>query len=82
MKLLKYKKALNILWYALVAALIGMTILFKSSGVCYLTFAARLKSDPWLIVYVAVFAVFAVVTVLTAIADRAEKKQKKNEPPR
>jgi hypothetical protein len=77
MKLLKYKKPLNIAWYILVAALIGMTLFLKSNGVCYLTFADRLKSDPWLVVYLAVFVVFAAVTVLTILADGAAKKEAK-----
>lgn len=83
MKLLKYKKPLNIAWYILVAALIGMTLFLKSNGVCYLTFADRLKNDPWLVVYLAVFVVFAAVTVLTILADGAAKKEakKKDEQP-
>lgn len=83
MKLLKYKKPLNIAWYILVAALIGMTLFLKSSGICYLTFTDRLKNDPWLFVFLAVFVVFAAVTVLTILADGAAKKQakQKNEQP-
>ena len=75
MKLLKYKKTLNIIWYILTATLIGMTLFLRSSGVCYLTFADRLKNDPWLAVYLAVFVVFAAVTVLTILADGAAKKE-------
>ncbi len=75
MKLLKYRKPLNIAWYILAAALIGMTLFLKSSGVCYLTFADRLKSDPWLMVYLAVFVVFAAVTVLTILAEEKKKKE-------
>ena len=83
MKLLKYRKPLNVAWYILVAALIGMTLFLKGNGVCYLTFADRLKNDPWLVVYLAVFVVFAVVTVLTIIVDGAAKKEakKKDEQP-
>ncbi|MCE5234606.1 MAG: hypothetical protein LLF87_00950 [Eubacteriales bacterium] len=79
MKLIRYKKALNIAWYALFAVLAVMTFLLKSSGVCYLTFAARLKSDPLLIAYLIVFAVFAATTVFSLLADSAAKKERERE---
>ena len=78
MKLVKYKKALNIIWYALFAALAGLTVYMKSSGVCYLTFADRLKSDPWMVVFIAVFVVFALTTALSILADGAARKAKEN----
>lgn len=78
-KLIRYKKALNIAWYALFAALVVMTFLLKASGVCYLTFAARLKSDPLLIAHLIVFAVFAATTVLSILSDGAAKKAKEGE---
>lgn len=78
MKLLRYKKAVGILWYALAAALIGMTLYLKSGGICYLTFADRLKNDPWLTAYLLLFAAFAAVTVLSTSIERAAKKQREN----
>ncbi len=79
MKLIRYKKAVNIAWYALAGALAVLMLVNKSNGVCYLTFLDRLKNDPWLIDFLIVFAVFAAVTVLSMVIDGAEKKKKAEE---
>lgn len=79
MKLIRYKKAVNIAWYTLALALIVLTFINKANGVCYLTFLDRLKNDPWLVAVLAVFALFAAVTVLSMVIDGAEKKKKAEE---